>query len=47
MQKCDTDRRQTRINLDGLQFAQEKRGNRPVLVAFLDVKKAIDPAKPK
>ncbi|PQZ91568.1 polysaccharide deacetylase [Arthrobacter sp. MYb227] len=47
MQKGDGYLRQARINLDGLQFAKEKRGDRPVLKTFFDVKKVIDPARPK
>ncbi|MFL4472793.1 polysaccharide deacetylase family protein [Paeniglutamicibacter sp. MACA_103] len=39
--------RQARINVDGLQFAKERRGDRPVLKNFFDVKKVIDPRRPK
>lgn len=46
-QKGDAYLRQARINLDGLQFAKEKRGDRPVLKSFFDVKKVFDPARPK
>lgn len=47
MQMGDSYLRQARINLDGLQFSKEKRGDRPVLKTFFDVKKVIDPARPK
>lgn len=47
MQMGDGYLRQARINLDGLQFAKEKRGDRPVLKSFFDVKQVIDPARPK
>lgn len=38
--------RQARINIDGLQFEKEKRGDRPVLKYFFDVKKVADPQRP-
>ncbi|GAA1412362.1 hydrolase [Glutamicibacter uratoxydans] len=45
MQQTDDYQRQMRINVDGLQFAKEKRGDRPVLSEFFDVDKVIDPAR--
>ncbi|HJX76919.1 polysaccharide deacetylase [Glutamicibacter sp.] len=45
MQQRDNYQRQMRINIDGLQFAKEQRGDRPVLESFFDVKKVIDPAR--
>lgn len=45
MQQRDDYQRQMRINIDGLQFAKEKRGDRPVLETFFDVDKVIDPAR--
>ena len=47
MQMGDSYLRQARINVDGLQFAKEKRGDRPVLKHFFDVKDVIDPNRPK
>lgn len=47
MQLGDDYLRQARINIDGLQFAKEKRGDRPVLKHFFDVKDVIDPDRPK
>ena len=47
MQKGEGYLRQARINLDGLQFAKELRGDRPVLRPFFDVEKVIDPARPE
>lgn len=38
--------RQMRINIDGLQFAKELKGDRPVLSTFFDVKTVMDPARP-
>lgn len=45
MQQTKDYQRQMRINVDGLQFAKELRGDRPVLSDFFDVKKVIDPAR--
>lgn len=45
MQQVGGYQRQMRINVDGLQFAKEKAGNRPVLSSFFDVDKVIDPAR--
>ncbi|MGX1748938.1 polysaccharide deacetylase family protein [Glutamicibacter protophormiae] len=45
MQQTDDYQRQMRINIDGLQFAKELRGDRPVLSEFFDVQKVIDPAR--
>lgn len=45
MQQRDDYQRQMRINVDGLQFAKEERGDRPVLESFFDLKKVIDPAR--
>lgn len=45
MQQRDDYQRQMRINIDGLQFAKEQRGDRPVLDSFFDVEKVIDPAR--
>ncbi|GAA4380741.1 polysaccharide deacetylase [Paeniglutamicibacter cryotolerans] len=42
MQQGDAYQRQARINIDGLQFAKELKGDRPVLKTFFDVKKVID-----
>ncbi|MDO5742910.1 MAG: polysaccharide deacetylase [Micrococcaceae bacterium] len=47
MQKGDKYLRQARINIDGLQFAKEKRGDRPVLKHFFEVKDVIDADRPK
>ncbi|MBV1778968.1 polysaccharide deacetylase family protein [Paeniglutamicibacter sp. ABSL32-1] len=46
MQKDADYLRQARINVDGLQFAKEERGDRPVLKNFFEVKKVIDPRRP-
>lgn len=45
MQQGDEYQRQMRINVDGLQFAKEERGDRPVLDSFFDVQDVIDPAR--
>lgn len=45
MQQTDDYQRQMRINIDGLQFEKEKRGDRPVLSSFFDVDKVIDKAR--
>ncbi|KSU66738.1 hypothetical protein [Arthrobacter sp. NIO-1057] len=45
MQQRPEYQRQMRINVDGLQFAKEEKGDRPVLGAFFDVEKVIDPAR--
>jgi len=45
MQQRDDYQRQMRINIDGLQFAKEQRGDRPVLDSFFNVEKVIDPAR--
>lgn len=45
LQQTDEYQRQMRINIDGLQFAKEKRGDRPVLSAFFDVDEVIDEAR--
>lgn len=45
MQQVGGYQRQMRINIDGLQFAKEKAGDRPVLANFFDVDKVIDPAR--
>lgn len=45
MQQGQDYQRQMRINVDGLQFAKEEKGDRPVLGAFFDVEKVIDPAR--
>lgn len=45
MQQRDDYQRQMRINIDGLQFSKEQRGDRPVLDSFFDVEKVIDPAR--
>lgn len=45
MQQRSGYQRQMRINVDGLQFAKEERGDRPVLGSFFDVEKVIDPAR--
>ncbi len=45
MQQTDNYQRQMRINIDGLQFEKEQRGDRPVLAEFFDVDKVIDPAR--
>lgn len=45
MQQGKTYQRQARINVDGLQFAKEKRGDRQVLKDFMDVDSVIDPAR--
>jgi len=45
MQQRPEYQRQMRINVDGLQFAKEERGDRPVLSSFFDVEKVIDPAR--
>lgn len=45
MQQTDQYQRQMRINIDGLQFAKEKRGDRPVLSAFFEVDEVIDKAR--
>ncbi|WP_313811972.1 polysaccharide deacetylase [Glutamicibacter sp.] len=45
MQQTDDYQRQMRINVDGLQFAKEKDGDRPVLSEFFDADKVIDPAR--
>ncbi|RAX47858.1 polysaccharide deacetylase [Arthrobacter sp. AQ5-05] len=47
MQPGDSYLRQARINIDGLQFAKEQRGDRPVLKCFFDVKDVVDPKRPK
>ncbi|MFJ5108794.1 MULTISPECIES: polysaccharide deacetylase family protein [unclassified Glutamicibacter] len=45
MQQGDEYQRQMRINVDGLQFAKELRGDRPVLGSFFKVEDVIDPAR--
>ncbi|MEF9981200.1 MAG: polysaccharide deacetylase [Glutamicibacter sp.] len=45
MQQGDEYQRQMRINVDGLQFAKELRGDRPVLGSFVKVEDVIDPAR--
>ena len=45
MQQTDDYQRQMRINVDGLQFAKEQRGDRPVLSTFFDVDEVIDKAR--
>jgi len=45
MQQGKEYQRQARINVDGLQFAKEKRGDRQVLKDFFDVDAVIDPAR--
>lgn len=45
MQQTNEYQRQMRINIDGLQFEKEKRGDRPVLSAFFDVEDVIDEAR--
>ncbi|WP_404289378.1 polysaccharide deacetylase [Glutamicibacter arilaitensis] len=45
MQQRDDYQRQMRINIDGLQFEKEKRGDRPVLKTFFDVDEVIDSAR--
>lgn len=46
VQKGESYLRQARINIDGLQFAKEQRGDRPVLKHFFDVTDVIDPDRP-
>ncbi|MGP9487679.1 polysaccharide deacetylase [Arthrobacter sp. MYb211] len=45
MQQRDDYQRQMRINVDGLQFDKEQRGDRPVLKSFFDVAEVIDSAR--
>ncbi|MDR4533792.1 polysaccharide deacetylase [Glutamicibacter sp. PS] len=45
MQQGEKYQRQMRINIDGLQFAKQRKGDRPVLDDFFDVDKVIDPAR--
>ncbi|MGP9606076.1 polysaccharide deacetylase [Glutamicibacter sp. AOP33-2CA-4] len=45
MQQRDDYQRQMRINVDGLQFDKEQRGDRPVLKTFFDVEEVIDSAR--
>lgn len=45
MQQTNEYQRQMRVNVDGLQFAKEKRGDRPVLSHFFDVDEVIDKAR--
>lgn len=45
MQQGDEYQRQMRINVDGLQFAKELCGDRPVLGSFFKVEDVIDPAR--
>lgn len=45
MQQTDEYQRQMRINIDGLQFEKEQRGDRPVLSAFFEVDDVIDDAR--
>lgn len=47
MQRGDAYLRQARINLDGLQFAKEARGDRPVLKHFFELKDVVDPDRPR
>lgn len=45
MQQGEEYQRQMRINIDGLQFSKERRGDRPVLESFFKVDDVIDPAR--
>ncbi len=45
MQQGRDYQRQARINVDGLQFQKELRGDRPVLKEFFDVEDVMDPAR--